>query len=351
MGFESPNQPTPPEENIEQSNESKPSIFERARKFGRLAALFGVLSSYPVYEIGKRVKHDVDYNNYIENTSPEYKSEYKTMKEELVALVGEDAVTFMEEKDKQAFFERQEKPSAELEVKGFEELGLDSQVLKQIWNEENGVYPKGWIRGEISSIEYSSKDLKQVIPGADNKYGKELSKASPAGSYSPGSITFYPSLQTTLAKYRKLQDKNEKEIISSADVGKYFDSTFSHEIGHANDWFEDKDMDRHARAQLLLKVIKRLRSDNPAKEAGSFVSGSKGYVNEIENPNPLIEIELKSREYWGEIVQNYFQYPSWTAKTFPEDYKIVDELVKKTDPNFDPIKSAIQRETALEKLK
>lgn len=317
--------------NLQETADTNPDLqkntqLERIKKYLRIATIIGV-ASFAGKEAVIGVKHEVDYKKYFNAISSDREKGYAEMRTRLVELIGEKAVQSLEQNDKKAFVERREGKRHPLTLNGFEKLGLDNKELKEIWNENNGAYPKSWIDGEISEIAYDDKG--KEMP---ESYGQRLEGREAAGSYLQRSIKFYG-----LPGGLKVSDLSKDEIIM------FLDSTFAHEISHANDWKEDQNMEINERQSLLLKIVERAQSEKPFKSALDTFFGDPSYSGEIQNTDKQKELQIKVREYWADICEEYFQNAEWLQENYPLDFKIVDDFVKQRDPTFNPTTSGEMR--------
>ena len=203
------------------------------------------------------------------------------MRVRLVELVGEKAVRQLEQGDKKAFIERSEKEKFSPELYGFEKLGLDNEKLKELWSEGSGTYPKSWVEGEISEISY--QDKKVELP---EHYGEKLKGNKAQGSYSQRVIRFYG-----------LPGGINASDLSRDEIKMFLDFTFAHEIGHANDWDEDKDMEITERQSLLLKVLERVQSEKPFKSEIDLLFNEPSYNEKIRNNDKQEALKLR-KEIW-----------------------------------------------------
>lgn len=324
MKFESYNsdQENKEEVSIEQERKSR---FSRIEKYLRVAVVMGVLSVSGKYFL-EGIKNIKEYNDHIESFSPERKDRCEELRSKLVEIIGEDKVRKIENGDKYAFtekmkeeIERQEKENS-TEIHGFDKIGIDNEKLKKIWIEDSISYPKKWIEEEISYIEY--KDEEKII---DEKYGDNLKNKNSSASFD--------SINRSIIFSKK--PEGEINALTKEDLISFFDSVFSHESGHANDWEEDKEMELDERYELVLKIINRLKSEDGLMRTN--------YVSSIKNSDPKMEIYMKAKEYWATICSSYFQYPVFLKMDYPKDFEIVDEFVKKQDSDFNPIESSKHR--------
>lgn len=103
------------------------------------------------------------------------------------------------------------------------------------------------------------------------------------------------------------------------------------EIGRMNDWISNRNLSLNDRIVFLDMVASRLASPNRYKSDN---------VDKINNPDQVVEIELKTEAYFAEIFSAYLS--SDYVKLPDSDKKVVKWLITKMDPAFD-------REAALEK--
>lgn len=314
MSLENPNTP--------QSSETGPNvhrnlILEKVKKYLRIATVVG-LASFAGKEAVVGIKHEIDYRKYFNTVSGDQEKGYQKMRMRLVELVGEKAVEQLEQGDKKAFIERREKEKSSPELYGFEKLGLNNEKLKELWSENGGTYPKSWIEGEISEVSY--QDEKIEMP---EQYGEKLKGNKAQGSYSQRVMRFYG-----LPGGINSSDLSKDEIIM------FLDLTFAHEIGHANDWDEDMDMELTERQSLLLKVLERVQSEKPFKSEIDTFFSDPTYSEKIQNSDKQESLKWRAKEYWADICREYFENAEWMQENYPEDFKIVDDFVKKRDLNF-----------------
>lgn|SRR3989344_6181417 len=316
MSLENFSAPEVPETN---PNSQKSPLLEKIKKYLRVATVVGI-ASFAGKEAIIGVKHEINYKKYFDATSSDQEKGYQRMRAQLLELVGEKAVQQLERGDKRAFMERSDKEKLLPELYGFEKLGLDNEKLKEIWSEDNGTYPKSWINGEISLVYY--KDEKVEMP---EHYGENLRRGKAEGSYHQRIMKFYG-----LPGGIKTSNLSKDEIIM------FLELTFAHEIGHANDWEEDADMEITERQSLLLKVLKRVQSKKPFKSEMDTVLNNSSYTEKIQNSDTQENLHLKAKEYWADICKEYFGNVEWLQEKYPEDFKIVDDFVKKYDSDFNP---------------
>jgi hypothetical protein len=111
-----------------------------------------------------------------------------------------------------------------------------------------------------------------------------------------------------------------------------------HEIGHSEDWVNNISIPAHERAELLLKVIKRVKAKNRYRSE---------YVESIRSKDKQQQLYLKSQEYWAEICTQYFADAS---RLNIADFKLVDEYVKDKDPNFDTMQASKIRNNIIREI-
>lgn len=74
-----------------------------------------------------------------------------------------------------------------------------------------------------------------------------------------------------------------------------------HELGHANDWSTNQHLSTDERYDLLLKILERVEADDRFKS---------DYVENIKLEDWQAQLYSRAREYWGEIVGQYFTLPN-----------------------------------------
>lgn len=199
--------------------------------------------------------------------------------------------------------ERTESPLS-IEAIPSRSVEMDTSFLKGVIEK---TFPKSWFTGEVSSVGFLGK--KQELP---SKYGIKGSEAWASFIKQTGKITFY-------------------EMARESYVAENI-SCLAHEVGHANDWSADNETLVSDRMELILDVADRLKNYDRFKSP---------YVEKIKNKDPKKELYLKATEYWAKICEVYFMAPS-TMNI--KDFRLVDDWVKKNDPDFNVGKSKKERE-------
>lgn len=211
-----------------------------------------------------------------------------------------------------------EQEPSDLRISEFHFLDLDDARFEAIEGSRlmdivDRTFPKNWVRGEIRSITQSDQNRPMA-----SRYGIKGVEAAHAGK---GEVVFGAVSRHYLA-----------ETI--------FEDVLPHELGHENDWISDKDMSAEERADLLLKVTARLSA------ADRYHSD---YVEEINNPeDPQRELYDKAKEYWAEIVSQYFRDYNVLSV---EDFALVDAVVMKNDPGFRVDKAKQDRQSMLDTIR
>lgn len=214
---------------------------------------------------------------------------------EIRYIFGNDAVLDINNADLAAFLERK-KERREPVVSGFTGKNF-SYDYNDLFTEKYGRYPKRWIDGEVSRIEFID-----CIDDVENNLA-----------------TLQTGIMGLYIDEEKISNKNKLPV----DNG-----TIAHEFAHANDWSNDMDLNILDRQRQLLEVYNRLMELDAFKKGISlnyepFLDGTK-------------EGSLKAAsEYWAEICEEYFINPKEFLKDHPKDFRLVDTYVKKNDPSFD----------------
>lgn len=278
----------------------------------------------------KGFKEEQAYKNYKEKVSREKLTDYQILRKEIISKLGEKGIRGLEVGDSNAFSERNSEGKAPA-VDNFEEIGFNSEVMRKMWSEEEGAYPKHWINGEIKSIFYSNNPVEMEY------YGKKF-RGEKAGAYTPKFGSFIAVNA----------DEEEMRHLSKLDLAKSLDFKFGHEVGHNNDWETNKDLNIIERMELLKEILDRMESDKPFRSAWAELFNEQDYYQKIENSDKNKMKYLQAKEYWAEICEHYFGVPEWMREQYPEDYLLVEEYVKKTDPSYNPIEAKSKRNKILE---
>jgi len=175
-------------------------------------------------------------------------------------------------------------------------------LLSRLFSDKNGVYPKKWVRGQVSKITFlsNSKIDDKVVTDADAGHNHLDTKST---------IRIY---KTTLDSY------------SSSHDFSILTKLFNHELAHANDWETDLSLSSSDRYKLFISCYEGLMLDR--------VSKRYEYPQKYLDNNQLY---TAVKEYWAEICEEYFSNPRSMLKENPRDFYLVDEYVKKNDPKFD----------------
>lgn len=112
------------------------------------------------------------------------------------------------------------------------------------------------------------------------------------------------------------------EIMKNYSLNHIFDILY-HEIAHANDWGCDAEMSDEERLELLYRVAERFQAPDRYHS---------NYVESIQGSDKQLEVGRKALEYWAKICEVYFSDPD---RLHIKDFQLVDDQVRKTDPNFD----------------
>jgi hypothetical protein len=97
-----------------------------------------------------------------------------------------------------------------------------------------------------------------------------------------------------------------------------------HETGHCGDPVRNKYLTREERIFIANKIGERLQHNDRYKSK---------YVEKIKNANKQVEQDRKATEYFAEITAAYINEHRNMAL---EDKEIVEFVIKKVDPHFDP---------------
>ncbi len=296
---------------IEASNADGEILRTLEAKISRAQELFGEnvdLRRYRALEAFMQEKRDIaesslahfSFFNYNVNELPERPTMNGDNTEETNGAMESDSIEFNETV-----------ASPYVDSHGMEYTQLKNEAHKISYKKfmeflSNSVFPKGAIQGEIRCI-VQKPDTRGTLNksyynnDASERNGVVIAQCTPYLSSENVITLFQPSVRMEM-----------NELLE----------TLAHEIGHANDWDSDNSLSAEDRFDLLLAVSNRVRSKD------RFMSS---YVESINNDDNKIELYNKCVEYWAEIYSAYILRPSMLNY---EDFKIVDALVKKADPDF-----------------
>ncbi|MBU2109700.1 hypothetical protein KKB71_01960 [Patescibacteria group bacterium] len=323
MKFETFNPPGTEQKPIQETG-----LRKKIERIARNAVVWGMVSIAGIMA-ARGFKEEFDYKNYKESAKIADKIKYEEIKKELIKKIGEKNIRIIETGDKEAFFNRKEGAEKPI-IKNFERVDLNSSVLEKIWK-DGDTYPKGWIDGEVESIEYTEKKFSM------KDYGPEFKERN-------ADAVMERYLERILVNI----DKEEMKRFEKRDLIDGLNFRVSHELGHSNDWETDNELSLVERVQLLKEIISRMESEKPFISIMSEFIGEKSYHQKIRKANIEEENILRAKEYWAEICEYYFNMPDWLQEKYPEDFAIVDKYVKKNDHNFNPFVAKDKRNSILQ---
>lgn len=300
-------------------------IVEKYQKVARYAALAGAIAvtAYAGKEVYAEHDSVLEHEAYITSMfSEEEFDEYRTLKNTLEEKYGEATLERLVSGDRAAFQEQGiERPKASFT--GFEnnsELGEVANIdfyPDYVFTESFGMYPAGWIDGEITKV---------VI-----KNGNETTEEDGniiAGSHNPEN--------SFIIIYNVSDRVSDSSQFQAVLFHEYMEKTFAHETAHANDWETKQGLNILERAQLLSKVTDRMSSDT-AYSAKTLADGSD-YWRSYDDGSEA-GLRKMAKEYWAEICAAYFTETRSFQSENPEDFALVQEIVTKSDSDFDILDS------------
>lgn len=190
--------------------------------------------------------------------------------------------------------------------------GRDTVSAEEFRLSLTDILPQAWLEdvGSISQVNYedSSTIKKYGLSSGAGVVWKTIAIATRQGAGSRTNITFF---------------NHSKSLTTSSNL-----KSIMHEVGHANDWARDRQMDPAERAELLLAITSRLNDPDRYRS---------NYVESIKNEkDKQAEKYLKAVEYWAEISAVYFTNP---GALHVKDFEIVDAHIGRTDPGFSSAKA------------
>lgn len=296
---------------------------ERAKGLARIAYLGGALG---LASIGgtEYLKNSEAYKTHIEAESAAERGKYEEFKKEILEKIGEEAIKRIEDADRVAYLRRTLNPEKpKIPTSGFEEVGISSQKLSEMWTEENGFYPADWIKN-INSIRYVTGNIKKPDYGENFKNLKAA-----ANNDSFGYVEFSGS---------SFWGENTRSVVKNMDY------VFAHELGHSNDWESPQNLSRAERAELLLLVVERMNSRDHFRTLMEEVTNGKSYHSLIDIEDKTEEAIARAKEHFAIMTEGYFGHPDEMRADHPEDFKIIDNLVNSGGGAFVPENASAKRE-------
>lgn len=306
------------------STEQESTLLKRLATMKHLRMLVGGLTVGAAFllserEVDKR-NNIVDKINNEQNLTPERKAELLTETEYLSEQFSDNIQFYLGEADKRADQERDESHKP-VEMIGFEEEGLNTDILREVWSEK--YYPKGTILGQVEEVNYTRSTLVLSHYGM----GNEATASTMEGE--------------DVIKIHRLEDDgytNPETYFMEAG-----DWSFSHELGHINDWTNNNTLSTDQRVEFLYEVTKHFNEPN------SF-QGVLNYARRIHNDNKQKENYYRVREFWAELTETYFTFPEILKKEDSEGYKLVEKWMTAKQPDFDPIAALEQRQELMKNV-
>jgi hypothetical protein len=171
------------------------------------------------------------------------------------------------------------------------------------------LFPENWILDLQVFFEEANKPLSNTSAPNRLVWGEEVFENEGKKFI----IRIYPD---ALTKYR------DSEIL---------DKTIAHEIAHANDWRNNKELNTWEKVEFFKSVAARYNAKDRYHEdwADKYLSGIKFDSEEETAYNQIME-------YWAIIVSVYI---SQNSKDLPAaDQAIVKSILERTSPGFDQVK-------------
>lgn len=304
--------------------EQEDTLLKRLATMKHLRMLVGGLTVGAAFllserEIDKR-NNIVDKINNEQDLTPERKAELLTETEYLSEQFSDNIQFYLGEADNRASQEHEEAPKP-VKILGFEEEGLNSSILQEVWSEK--YYPKGTILGQVREVDYTRSTLVLRHYGMDNQATASTMEGK------------------DVIKIHRLDDGYNNPETYFMEAGDWF---FSHELGHINDWTNNNTLTPDQRVEFLYEVSKHFN------EGGSY-QDLLNYTGKIHNDDKYKENYYRVREYWAELTDSYFTFPEIFKKADPEGYKLVAKWMTAKQPDFDPIAALEQRQELMKNVK
>ncbi len=217
-----------------------------------------------------------------------------------------------------------EKIEVKCESSGFENIGLSSESMKEIFSEK--FYPHGTVTGKLAEIKYVDEAGKIN----ENKLGELFTKdkAEVVADASNSVIRFFKT--------------KTKDSTSQSEVATIMARNFSHELAHLNDFFHDSSLKPKERVSFLYDVTNCLqKSELPKKDY---------YLSHISNVEQRQQNITLATEYFAQLVAIYMEFPEdFENITTQPEQALIKKWFLKNDSSFSNKKSLQQREQFIKK--
>jgi len=318
------------------SGEKMQATSEKFEKMVRYAGLAGFITvaSYVGKETHLNYQTTLANEAHVVNAlSAEEFEEYTNIKDSLKNQFGEPMIAALVTSDRMAV----EKPESEKTTPVFEGFENESALGEMAniyfypdfaFTESFGMYPEGWLNGEISKV---------II-----KDGNEARQDG--GNVVSG---LYYSNNSSVIIYDASKRFADPATFPMAIFHEYMRHTFAHEAGHANDWESKNDLTLLERAQFLQRVTERMMSKDAYSDKS--LAGGLDYWRSFDDDSGEGARSM-AKEYWAEICAAYFTEAERFKEQYPEDFALVQEMITRTDNDFDifdPERGAFDPKTGL----
>lgn len=207
----------------------------------------------------------------------------------------------------------------ETEIRQEELLALDPEASPERVRFILDTLPESFVDGEVASIGFTDEKFEM-----HESYGAELQESQGAGTAAGGTR----AERTVITFWKGMKGHPSEQI---------WNGTLLHEVAHANDWDTDDQMEPAERTELKANVVARVQSEDRYRSP---------YVEAISNPDAAKELDIKAKEYWGEIVEAYLK-----GEALPtDDEALVKGFIAKSDPAFDRDAALAKRKDAIAQM-
>lgn len=291
--------------------------FERKVKYSAFVGLVGVSAYAGLEEYVERQTFEKHENHIQATLTAEEYQQYLGLKEVMIDIYGEKVVEEIIKGDLAAL-DAQDENRTEPVFGGFDRdshLGKNASIEHYpdyVFTESFGMYPQGWLAGEVSSVKI--EDGNEARVSGDNVQG----------------ASFHPS--DDFVVIYDISDTISEDEFNPHSFDKFMQDSFAHETGHANDWQTKIDLNALERFELLDSVTQRMMSEDAFSDE-SLADGSDYWRSFDDGTQDGFSVMAK--EYWAEIVAAYFTEPDILQSDYPLDFALVQEVIEKTDNSFD----------------
>jgi len=305
------------------------------RQFLEKAAtgIVGVLGGVTIKEIidkgGNETQLEPVIENYVQLIDSEEAldsttaTQIRTQLQYLAEQFSPSAIGLLKKDHESAVASREQTPGTTIHNRTGA-AGISEKFLEHLW--VNGdTYPAAWV-AQVSEINFVAEQKSMADVGLAGSAAATMDRSNDI-------MTFYDA---RLSRETSQQSEAVSKLISK------WDETFSHELGHANDWIGNDQLSARQRLEMLYTVTRHYVSRHETEHNLDW-----SYPDRLTQENVYDERLAKVTEWWAELCTDYFQNPADLQSIRPDLYRLVHTFVQRSDRTFDPFRAADKRRAVL----